>query len=153
MKVSMVRDDGAAPVGHLAEQVTRALHEQGHVMTALADDIDLVINLTSVSTARVNYVRPNSSVFVASLMRSNDGSAWADLEALKRATYAVLIKTLSNVVVLAATRASSARMSQPITVVLGACPAMTRSSPARMSQDRPRVMSLVAPNRATILPV
>ncbi len=99
MKVSMVRDDGAAPVGHLAEQVTRALLEQGHVLTPLADDIDLVLNLTSVSTARVNYVRPNSSVFVASLMRSEDGSAWADLEALKRTTYAVLIKTLSNVVV------------------------------------------------------
>ncbi|MFN7964576.1 MAG: class II aldolase/adducin family protein [Acidobacteriota bacterium] len=99
MKVALVRDDGAAPVGNLADRVAESLQARGHLMTPPSDDIDLVLNLTSAPTARVNYVRPNSSVFVASLMRSEDDSAWSDLEALKRATYAVLVKTLSNVVV------------------------------------------------------
>lgn len=100
MKVAIVADADTSAMAPLAERVGQVLRTRGHhLMAAPDDEIDLVFNLTSAQAARVNFVRPNPSVFVASLMESTASDRWESTEALKKATYAVLIKTLSNIVV------------------------------------------------------
>ncbi len=57
-----------------------------------------MVNATTLANARPNYLRPDPSVFLATLIDS-DGAGFADEAALKRATYAALVKTMSNLVV------------------------------------------------------
>lgn len=99
MKLAVAATDELTPARRLADQVGVILTARGHQFTELSGDAELVLNVTSRQSAHVNYVRPNASVFVASLMHTPDGDQWPDADALKRDTYAVLIKTLSNIVI------------------------------------------------------
>jgi len=100
VKAAVVRD-AALPEDLLAlvAAVEAALPARGFAPTTPDDPaVDLVVNATTLERARPNYLRPDPSVFLATLVDS-DGAAFADEPALKRATYAALVKTMSNVVV------------------------------------------------------
>jgi hypothetical protein len=100
VKAAVVRD-AALPEALLAlvAAVEAALPARGFTPVAPDDPgVDLVVNATTLENARPNYLRPDPSVFLATLVDS-DGAAFADEAALKRATYAALVKTMSNVVV------------------------------------------------------
>ena len=100
MKVALLRDEQASSLDSLGEEVISLLRAQGHeILDDPVPGLRLVFNLTTVERARVNYIRPDPSVFVASLLDSASGDGFANLEELKKTTYAVLIKTMSNVVV------------------------------------------------------
>ena len=100
MKVALLREAGSGSLAPLGREVAALLAADGHeVGEVAAPGVKLVLNLTTVGGARVNYVRPDPSVFVATLLDSQDSVAWADLGDLKRATYTALIKTMANVVV------------------------------------------------------
>ncbi|MCU0254048.1 MAG: class II aldolase/adducin family protein [Acidobacteria bacterium] len=100
MKAAVVRDGALpGPLLELVRAVEEGLPARGLVLVP-ADDpqVDLVVNASTLDEVRVNYLRPDPSVFVATLVDS-DGAAWADEAQLKRATYAALVRSLSNLVV------------------------------------------------------
>ncbi|HHN74105.1 MAG TPA: hypothetical protein ENK10_02630, partial [Acidobacteria bacterium] len=100
MKVAVLREEGSSALAALGEEVAALLAQRGdEIVSEPVEDLQLVLNLTTVERARVNYIRPNPSVFVASLVHSEAGTSWESLEQLKRATYTALVKTMSNVVV------------------------------------------------------
>ncbi len=100
MKVAIVRDGAPEGLDALAGEVRALLAADGHeVHDAVPEGVDLVLNLSSVDGARVNYIRENPSIFVASLFDSPAEARWDDDAELKRQTYAALVKTMSNVVV------------------------------------------------------
>ena len=100
MKAAVVRDAALpAPLRALVAEVEAGLPARGFTPAAAGDpEVDLVVNATTLENARPNYLRPDPSVFLATLVDS-DGADFADETALKRATYAALVKTMSNVVV------------------------------------------------------
>ncbi|MDQ7088331.1 MAG: hypothetical protein Q9Q13_10980 [Acidobacteriota bacterium] len=68
MKVAVLREEGASNLAALGEEVAALLAQRGHeIVPEPVEDLRLVLNLTTVEQARVNYIRPNPSVFVASL--------------------------------------------------------------------------------------
>lgn len=100
MRVALLMDPDAGSLDALGREVVALLRERGHeILDAPGEDLRLVFNLTTVERARVNYIRPDPSVFVATLLDSSSGDRFGDLEDLKKTTYAALIKTMSNVVV------------------------------------------------------
>ncbi len=100
MKVAFVGDEGGTALSGLARELEAILASAGHeILEETPEDVNLVVNLTSLGGARPNYIRPNPSVFVASLMDTPEPGAAAELEELKKSTYAALVKTMSNVVV------------------------------------------------------
>lgn len=100
MKAAVVRDEGlGAPLLALVAELEAALPGRGFTLVGKEDPaVDLVLNATAIERARASYLRPDASVFVASLFES-DGTRWDGEPALRRATYAALVRTMSNLVV------------------------------------------------------
>lgn len=102
MRFSFAPALGDAACDRLAGRIGALLVAAGHeeVAGTAADDApDLVFNLTDADEPRAHYLRPNASVFVVSLVESAAGDAWPEREALRRATYGILVKTMSNLVI------------------------------------------------------
>ncbi len=100
MRATVVRDAGVSdPLLALVAALEAALPGRGFELAERDDpSVDLVINATTIERARPNYLRPDPSVLVVSLFET-DGAAWDGEPALRRATYATLVKTMSNLVV------------------------------------------------------
>ena len=78
MKMAFVRDDGGRELDALAGQIEQLMREAGHdVLAEPGRDASLVINLTAPDSPRANYLRPHPSVFVASLIQSENGEQFA----------------------------------------------------------------------------
>lgn len=100
MKAAVVRDPTLPePLCALLAQVEAGLPARGLAPAAPDDpEVDLVVQATTLEEARVSYLRPDPSVFLATLVDS-DGAGLTDETQLKRATYAALVRSLSNLVV------------------------------------------------------
>jgi ribulose-5-phosphate 4-epimerase/fuculose-1-phosphate aldolase len=84
----------------IVERIAATLATRGHAEVAPSSpDVSLVWNVTRLDAPRAHYLRPDASVFVVTLLETPSGEAWPDEEALRRATYGVLVKTMSNLVV------------------------------------------------------
>ncbi len=103
MKAAYVIDPRADRLVPLLREMGDLLAARGFDVSPVGEppprDVKLVLHATVPEIDRVLYVRPDPSVFVATVVESPDGSRWADVESLKRDTYRVLVKTMSNVVV------------------------------------------------------
>ena len=103
MKAAFVVDPRAAGLVPLLEEIGELLAGRGFDVAPVdappPRDVKLVLHVTVPGVDRLMYVRPDPSVFVATIVESPDGSRWSNVDALKRDTYRVLVKTMSNVVV------------------------------------------------------
>ncbi len=98
MRFAFAGGNGSAASEPLAADIRSALTARGHECVD-SGNVDLVFNLTDAANPRSHYLRPDASVFVASLVDSDSGDGWDDREALRNASYGLLVKTMSNVVI------------------------------------------------------
>jgi len=100
VKVAFVGDPSGAGLEDLSAELATVFRSAGHsIWDDVPEDVDLVINRTSLGAARPNYLRSNPSIFVTSLVETPEGFTDETLVELKRRSYAALVKTMSNLLV------------------------------------------------------